>query len=195
MNKSAAVSNWYSENYKNKSSLRFDSFRLALELTYNNTDNPIIFETGTLRLENDFGAGYSTYIFGECVSKFGGNVITVDISNNNINTCMNITKKFSDRITYIVDDSLNTLKNYTGYIDLLYLDSYDCPIEGDATESQLHNLAEFKLGEKFLHKTSVILIDDINFENGGKAKLTHEYMKENNYTLLYARQQSVWMKI
>lgn len=193
MNKANAVIEWYTNNYKSKSSLRFESFKLALELTYKVTDTPTIFETGTVRLENDFGAGYSTYIFGECVSKFGGNVITVDISDVNIKTCMRITKEFSKNITYIIDDSLKTIQNYTGNIDLLYLDSYDCPIEGDATDAQLHNLSEFKLSEKFITRDTVILIDDVNFSNGGKSKLTHKYMKDN-YDLLYMHQQSVWKK-
>jgi len=194
MNKSQQVEKWYEENYKNKSSCRFETFKLTLKNIYERFDEPLIFETGTLRLENDFGGGYSTYIFGECVSLFGGKLITVDINPNNIEISKRITKPFEKYITYITDDSLNTIKNFNGEIDLLYLDSYDCPIEGDASESQKHNLTEFKLAENKLKEKSIILIDDVNFSNGGKAKLTHEYLKSNNYKLLKEFQQSVWEK-
>lgn len=194
MNKSQQVENWYIENYKNKSSFRFETFRLALKGVYEITEFPLIFETGTVRVENDFGGGYSTYIFGECISLFGGKLITVDNDPSNIQTSKRLTKNFASNITYVLDDSLNFIKNYNEKIDLLYLDSYDCPIEGDASASQNHNLNEFKLAEPNLHDKTLILIDDVNFPNGGKSKLTHEYLEKNNYKLIYINQQSLWKK-
>jgi predicted O-methyltransferase YrrM len=194
MNKSQQVETWYEENYKCKSGNRFDTFKIVLKCLYERVDNPFIFETGTLRLENDFGAGYSTYIFGECLSLFGGSLLTVDINPINIETCKRITSKFSKHITYVTDNSLNTINNFEGKIDLLYLDSFDCPIEGDASESQDHNLKEFKLAEHKLHDRSLILIDDVDFPNGGKAKKTHVYLSDSGYTCLMKKQQSIWIK-
>lgn len=194
MNKSKQVYDWYTSNYKNKSGNRFESFRLALTMLYETTDHPYIIETGCLRLENDFGAGYSTYIFAECINIFGGKLVTVDITPSHMETCKLLTKSFQVNVTYIVDDSLKILKNYSDRIDLLYLDSYDCPIEGDASESQKHNLNEFILAENKLHDKSLILIDDVDFSNGGKARMTHDYLKKNNYKLIYQQQQSLWNK-
>lgn len=194
MNKSELVEEWYISNYKDKSSFRFETFRLALKNIYERVEFPLIFETGTVRVENDFGGGYSTYIFGECISLFGGKLITVDNNSTNIATSKRLTKDFASNITYILDDSLNYIKTYNETIDLLYLDSYDCPIEGDATESQKHNLNEFLLAEGKLHSKSMILIDDVNFSNGGKAKMTHEYLEKNNYILIHKYQQSLWTK-
>ena len=194
MNKSEKVEKWYVENYKDKSSFRFETFRLALKNIYERVEFPLIFETGTVRVENDFGGGYSTYIFGECISLFGGKLITVDNNSTNIETSKRLTKNFASNITYILDDSLRVIENYNEKIDLLYLDSFDCPIEGDASESQNHNLKEFKLAEHKLKENSIILIDDVNFSNGGKARLTHEYLRNNNYILLKEFQQSVWEK-
>ena len=194
MNKSEQVEKWYEENYKQKSLCRFETFKLALKNTYERFNEPLIFETGTLRLENDFGAGYSTYIFGECVSLFGGRLITVDINSSNIETSKRITKSFEKYITYITDDSLNVIKNFNDKIDLLYLDSYDCPLIGDASDAQNHNFNEFILAENKLKDDSLILIDDVNFSNGGKAKKTHEYLFSNKYKLILEKQQSLWKK-
>lgn len=193
-NKSKQVNDWYIKNYQHKSHSRFETFRLALTMLYENTNDPSILETGCVRQENDFGAGYSTYIFGECISLFGGQLVTVDITPHHIETCKLLTKQFCNNITYIVDDSLNFLKNYSTKIDLIYLDSYDCPIEGDASDSQKHNLNEFLLVENKLHNKSLVLIDDVDFPNGGKAKMTHDYLKLNNYTLIHTQQQSLWHK-
>jgi hypothetical protein len=106
-----------------------------------------------------------------------------------------VTTNFSKNITYITGDSLAILKNLNNEIDLLYLDSYDCPISGDASTAQLHNLSEFKLAEPNLKNTSLILIDDVDLENGGKAKLTHNYLKDRGYSLNYTGQQSLWSTI
>ena len=61
-------------------------------------------------------------------------------------------------------------------------------------ESQTHNLNEFLLAESKLHDKTLILIDDVNFSNGGKAKMTHEYLEKNNYILIHKNQQSLWTK-
>jgi hypothetical protein len=195
MSKSQQVDEWYTSNYKIKSRDRFVTFHLALKMLYEVSDTPNIFETGCIRLENDFGAGYSTYIFGECISTFGGKLVTVDNTPSNMAICKSLTTQFKDNITYVTDNSLTLLRNYTEIIDLLYLDSYDCPVEGDASLAQQHNLNEFMLAENKLHEKSLILIDDIGFANGGKAKLTHEYLKSNNYKMIHQHQQSLWTKI
>ena len=192
---SEKVNKWYTDNYKIKSCSRFESFRLALTLLYDRFENPFIFETGTVRQENDFGAGYSTYIFGECISLFGGELLTVDNCEQHMNLCKRLTRHFSNNITYIINDSIKTIETFSDKIDLLYLDSCDCPIVGDATEAQKHNLSEFMMAESKLKPNTLILIDDVNFENGGKAKLTQEYLKNNGYSLIYTCQQSLWHKL
>lgn len=188
------VRSWFRENYESKSSYRFPSFMIAISLLYERFECPLVLETGTVRAENDYGAGYSTYIFGDMISRFGGELITVDISEENIAMCKEITSKFSKDIIYIAQDSLDFLSTFNKKINLLYLDSYDCPLEGDASESQKHNIQEFLLAEKNLDDKAIILIDDANLSNGGKSKLTHEYLLSNNYKNIYSFQQSVWSK-
>lgn len=194
MNKVKDVGNWYTENYINKSCGRFETFKLALSLLYTNTDYPTILETGTVRMDNDFGAGYSTYIFSECVYIFGGKLITIDNSLQNIKTSQRITLKYAENVTYIHDDSIHAINEFTDTIDLLYLDSYDCPIEGDASDAQLHNLNEFMVAENKLSNNKLILIDDVDFANGGKGMKTHEYLLKNSYKMLLKGQQSIWTK-
>lgn len=191
---SELVGEWYTSVYKEKSGSRFKTFELSLKLLYNNTSNPLIVETGTVRQKDDFGAGYSTVIFGECVSKFGGNLITIDNNKNHMILSRDVTKEWANKITYINDDSIKTLSEFKQKIDLIYLDSYDCPIEGDATDAQIHNLNEFKEVENLLTDASIILIDDVSLGNGGKAKLTHEYLLSKNYKCIEMIQQSVWTK-
>ncbi|TSC90703.1 MAG: Uncharacterized protein CEN92_421, partial [Candidatus Berkelbacteria bacterium Licking1014_96] len=52
---------------------------------------------------------------------------------------------FEDVIEYVISDSVEFLKGYIGEIGLLYLDSFDCPIDGsDPTPAQEHNLKEIR---------------------------------------------------
>jgi predicted O-methyltransferase YrrM len=191
------VEQWYVENYKTKSLLRFETFKICLKLLYSLTPTPLIVETGTVRREDSFDQGYSTVIFGECVKLFGGKLITIDIDENNINLSKKITEKFSDSIQYEIGDSitvLEKLKNEINNIDLIYLDSFDCPITGDSSAASQHNLNEFLQIEDSLSDECIILIDDIGFENGGKGKFTHEYLNANQYGLIAQLHQSIWAK-
>ena len=70
----------------------------------------------------------------------------------------------------------------------------DCPINGDASDAQTHNLNEFKLCEPHLNSRALIMIDDVGFSNGGKGLKTHEYLSDGGYLQLFNNQQSVWLK-
>jgi predicted O-methyltransferase YrrM len=183
---------WFDEMFREKSSRRFSTFRVALNLLYQQPNHRIV-ETGTTRMVDDYGAGYSTYIFGQFVKRYGGHIITIDIEPRNMDVCRMITDEFHDQITYVIDDSLRSLPLITEKIDLLYLDSLDLPLEGDASEAQTHNLKEFKLVEHLLHEKSIVLIDDNDF-NGGKPLLTKKYLKERGWRVLLNEQQSLWIR-
>lgn len=192
MNKSKEVEKWFKDNHYSKSLNRAESFSEAIRLLYARSECPHIVETGTVRLEDDYGAGYSTVIFAECVSIFGGKLTTIDNSETHMKISRSLTAEWKEFIDYIVMDSVEALRGLTQSIDLLYLDSMDCPIEGDATLSQQHNLREFLAAKHALTNSTLVLIDDVGFSNGGKAKLTQEKLWNGNWNRLYHGQQSLW---
>ncbi len=189
------VHSWFEEKYKEKSSSRYWTFKIALNLFLQN-DGRIIVETGTTRMVDDWGAGSSTVLFGEVVKKYGGLLYTVDIDPKNIETCKNITFPYKQNIEYVVDDSLHFLENYKGQIDLIYLDSLDFPLDGsDPLPCQEHQLKELKLALPRLGYGGIILLDDNDFPNGGKAKLSKEYLNKENYMCIMDSQQSLWISL
>jgi len=186
------VYEWF-ESYRKKSCSRFETFRGAL--AHIKSSDPLIVETGTVRQVEDYGAGYSTYIFGEYASLFGGRVISVDISPDNIRTSRECTSQFKDFITHVEGDSIQYLNESKLMIDLLYLDSLDCPVDGDASDAQRHNFLEFLAAEKCLHDDSVVLIDDSGgFSNGGKARWTEVYLEARGWNSVIRSYQSLWVK-
>jgi len=188
---------WFNTEFFFKSTDRFPTFRTALNLLYQNTSNPIIVETGTVRQVDDYGAGYSTYIFGKYLHKLGaGRLITIDISQDNMNISKEVTKEFEDKINYVVADSLQALTQIQEQVDLLYLDSLDTPFEpgANASPAQEHALKEFKIIEPKLHDKSIVLLDDNGLENGGKTALVKQYLKEKGWRVLFNGQQSLWIR-
>lgn len=187
-------STWFDDHFRGMLASRAVTQQVALGVLNQFTHTPTILETGTIRRHNDWGAGMSTLLFGWYVKEFGGRVITVDVDAANIQTCKEATHRFAEYITYVVSDSCKYLADFKEKIDLLYLDSMDAPIEGDASASQQHNLNEFLLAEKLLADRAVIVIDDVNLPNGGKAAKTHEYLISRGYLWIASQQQSVWIK-
>ena len=130
-----------------------------------NLNRPIlIVETGTMwsKLEDNMGA--FTLVFGDLISNWtGGKLITIDISEENIEKCREVTKDFSNSIEYIVSDSVKYLEllddETVKDIDLLYLDSYDFSVP-DPIPSQLHHFRELNAVYKRLPESVNIAVDD-----------------------------------
>lgn len=143
---------------------RAATFRIALSLLEKNGDTNFV-ETGTTR-KNHINCpcpierccdGASTVLFGDFCNTFGGKVWTCDIDENNINNCKIATEEYKKYITYIVDDSLNFLRNFNQRIDFLYLDSVD----GTDQYAHIHQLKEIEIALPKLHENSIVLLDDL----------------------------------
>lgn len=172
---------------------RYPTMRVALNLLYH-LDTHYIVETGCMRTLDSIMEGNSTLIFGYFVGRYGGQVTTIDINADNIATCKEATEKYKSNITYITGDSVKTLEDGLGLIDLLYLDSMDCPISGDANEAQTHQLREIIAASRMLHDRSIVLLDDSAFANGGKTRLTKKWLEDRGWICVLDMYQSLWIK-
>ncbi len=172
--------------------IRYSTFKIAIGLFLQRQGGNIV-ETGTVRQENDWGAGYSTVIFAETLKEFdAGHLWTVDISPENMDTSRRITQNVSEKITYVINDSINYISNIDREIDLLYLDSFDfVDIEPERTLCQEHQLNELKAAFPKLKQSSIILLDD-NMPNGGKTKLSKEFLIKEGWSCILDLYQSVW---
>jgi len=188
---------WFDKKYMYKLGGRYATFRVAFNLLAQ-MPNHIIVETGCQRMLEDWGAGCSTLLFADFIDHYGGHLTTIDISSFNMEVAKSVSEFAKDKITYVIENSLTSLSkmNPPMSIDLLYLDSMDCPADNsDASESQEHNLAELLSVEQLLHPGSIVMLDDQDFVNGGKPLLTNDYMlNSGQYTLLMHCQQSLWIK-
>lgn len=207
---------WLYRNRKNSAS-RYPTFSKALKLLHERSGKNIV-ETGCVRLEEDWGGGMSTVIFGRYCQEFGGRLTTIDNSEKAMLVCKAITEEFADSIDYVLDDSLNALQDYPENIDLLYLDSLDYPIgwiwerfgKGDdcvtkakqLTDSEVeleyghiiapcqeHQLYEITEAYDKLGPKSLVLLDDAGMPLQGKTRLSRQFLKENGWKELICEQQ------
>jgi predicted O-methyltransferase YrrM len=175
-------------------STKYFTLKVALNI-FLQSNGKLIVETGTQRVIDDRG-GCSTLLFAAFCERYKRALITVDNDLVHMAVSKLATEKYRDYVTYVLQDSVEFLSDFDKPIDLLYLDSLDCPMPPeDATEAQRHNAHEFLAALHCLHTNSLLIIDDNNFENGGKSRLTKEVLlKTKGWVCLLDDGQSLWME-
>lgn len=125
--------NWFERRYQSHCDARYPTFKAAANLWLQSGGQTIV-ETGCVRQENDFGAGYSTVLFAEIANQYGGLVWSVDNDLGNLELAAQLTSQFAAHCRFVFGDSVDVLQHqlarqaeFSGRIDLLYLDSYDYP--------------------------------------------------------------------
>lgn len=187
----------FQKTYKEKLDRRYCTFHAALNLL--SQIKPIeatILETGCARIKNNWpGDGLSTLLFGEYCKNNNAMLHTVDISEEHISISKEITSEYSDFINFNTMDSKLFISGFDKEIDLLYLDSYDCSIAKISIESQKHQLREIQTAYNKLSHSAIVLLDDNDFENGGKTKLSKEFLIDNGLICILDEYQSLWIRI
>ena len=135
---------------------------------------PIMVETGCIRnIDWKISDGHSTLLFGWYCQKYGGLLYTLEIDSEALTLCKHVTKKYKDRIKYILGDSANSILNLNiEKIDLLYLDS--------ANNAQIA-LNEYNAAKHFLHNDSIVIIDDV--VSGNKGSLVGPQLKIDGWNV------------
>lgn len=176
--------------YNHPKNIRFTSFKFAL-IEANKRNHKILVETGVARGKEKFlfftktnwKDGMSTLIFSDYAKHVNGKLHSCDIEKKNVDNARKFTKRNSDFINFVVDDSLNFLKNFQTKIDFLYLDSLD----GQFENASSHQLQEIKNSIDKLQKDSLVLLDD----KGVKTKLSINFMLENSFEIINETENQV----
>jgi hypothetical protein len=140
-------------------------------------EHPRIIETGSLRRAGNWrGDGQSTLVWDLLARDIGAHVTSIDIDANVIATAGAATT----HIRYIHDDSIATLRNQSGSVDLLYLDSFDVDPK-NPMPAAMHQMFEFTAAVHLLTPRTIVLLDDcMTHEDGnivGKGMLLTRYLR------------------
>lgn len=193
--------NWlYNRYYYGGGNARYYTFQIALNLLRQRTPNPVIIETGCQRQEEDVGAGMSTSLFAEYISRYGGELISVDLVLEHLVRAATYVKKWPEaKVKFAHSDSLLFLREYRSHCDLVYLDSLDYPIGAEAGDVQKQKAAqEHCLNELIaiwpaLNSQSIVLLDDNQLPGGGKPALAKQYLVDHHWHCVLDLQSSLWI--
>lgn len=120
--------NWlFRDWYRDGANARYPTWQMTFNLLNQRFEKPHIIETGCQRLEDDLGGGMSTSVFCEYLQRYGGSLISVDLSPHSIAAAVKCTKKYTVDKRFFTMDSVTFLRQYGTEIDLIYLDSFDYP--------------------------------------------------------------------
>ena len=178
------------DKHENQENIRFNSFKFALKEAFKR-NLKVMVETGVARGKQkflffskvNFKDGMSTLIFSEYAEYVDGHLHACDIDAKNIKNAKKFTRKFKDRITFYLDDSISFLKNFEKKIDFLYLDSLD----GQYSGASEHQFNEIRNSIKNLHQNSLVLLDD----KKQKTNLSISYMIDNGLKIINETDQQV----
>ncbi|NJN27926.1 MAG: class I SAM-dependent methyltransferase [Cyclobacteriaceae bacterium] len=178
---------------------RRNSFKLTLKLI-EERHAKVLVETGVARkgLQNTKYDGASTIVFGLWAKHHQAVLHSVDIDSAAIEEARKEVEKcdISDAVKLNTSDSVAFLKQFSGQVDFLYLDSYDYPKrdpEGQQA-SREHHFKEIIAIEPNLHDNSLVLIDDCGRQGGGKGLLVIKYLKDRGWKEIYKGYQVLLSK-
>ena len=171
--------------------IREDGFRKIFELLEEKkVKNYMILETGTLRTINEWSDGQSTRLFDMFVNFHQGNVYSVDISEDAVETAQSVV---SPRVFFRCGDSVQFLheRSSNEKFDLIYLDSFDVDFD-KPHESSLNHIFELC---SVIHKNTkpgtIIAIDD-NKEGKGKGQYIAQYFDKIGIKKVYDGYQLIY---
>jgi predicted O-methyltransferase YrrM len=152
----------------------------------------VLVETGTARngSQNCAGDGCSTVLFADWAKDHHATLYSVDICPQAIKTSKKAVRHINRNVQFFTQDSVGFLQNFGRQIDFLYLDSYDFDF-ANPDPSQIHHLHEIEAALPYLHKDSVIMIDDCALPYGGKGKLVIEYLTSLGWKILLESYQTI----
>jgi hypothetical protein len=160
---------------------RADTFSLALS-RLRGLASPTIVETGTIRQQEDWSAGYSTYLFAAWLDGHGrGKLVSIDHSKEACQLAKTelAAAGWQADCTIIEAESATYLRQQRNPIDLLFLDSSDDPQQA---------MRELSAAENLLGHQAMVLIDDTAWDREwkGKGALVVPYLLERGWSILKA---------
>ena len=181
----------YFKNRFNPKDVRRSTFKACLELL-EQRNAKILVETGTSRYgnRNCAGDGCSTILFADWATDHNALLFSVDIDPNAIAASQEAASPYYPNVQFATQDSVSFLEHFSQQIDFLYLDSYDFDFN-NPMPSQLHHLKEIKAAYPYLHKNTVIMIDDCDLPHGGKGKLVIEFLIAKGWKIFLSSYQTI----
>jgi hypothetical protein len=175
---------------------RAEGFNAVISAIASRHERPFIVETGCLRVPGNWeGDGQSSFIFDTLVGERHGQLLSIDIMPESIETAR---RACSSSTQLICNDSVAALDILSrisrGPISLLYLDSFDLDL-ADPMPSAIHHLLELTAIRPLIGPGTVVCVDDyeVSGKRGGKGLLLDAFFASIGAETLYTGYQKAWI--
>jgi predicted O-linked N-acetylglucosamine transferase (SPINDLY family) len=132
----------------------------------------------------DWSAGIFTRMCAMHLEQYEPEIHTVDISPDAIEICKVITNDYAHLISYHVMPSENFLNNFSGKIDLLYMDTGESEEQADIIHLKEARIA---ISRDLFSENAIILIDDVNIPG--------KYISKGRYSMPFLYQNGFGLKV
>jgi hypothetical protein len=176
---------------------RADGFDVLFQSLVELGRSLVVVETGCLRVPGNWeGDGQSTFMFDALVRACGGVLISIDATNESIDSARSAC---SSATQLIENDSVAALHALTQIvskqIDLLYLDSFDLD-PANPLPSAIHHALELTAARPLIGAGTVICVDDYAVGSaGGKGMIVDRFLANIRAKVLYSGYQKIWRVI
>ncbi|GBQ68410.1 hypothetical protein AA103196_1937 [Ameyamaea chiangmaiensis NBRC 103196] len=159
-------------------------------------ERPLIVETGCLRVPDNWeGDGQSTFQFDWFAREHAGQVVTVDINPDSIDSSR---RACSGVTSTILNDSVAALHMLGSLAArpaaLIYLDSFDLDTS-NPMPSAIHHATEMMAARGLIGPGTLICVDDFDVPPlgpGGKGLIVDQFMHGVRADVLFSGYQKVW---
>ncbi len=173
---------------------RADGFDVLFQSLVGLGRSLVVVETGCLRIPGNWeGDGQSTFMFDALVRACGGVLISIDATNESIDSARSAC---SSATQLIENDSVSALHALTQIVskqlDLLYLNSFDLD-PANPLPSAIHHALELTAARPLIGSGTVICVDDYAVGSaGGKGMIVDRFLANIRAKVLYSGYQKIW---
>jgi hypothetical protein len=183
----------YRQHFRPRLGKRADGFDAMFQSLQALGRSLLVVETGYLRIPGNWeGDGQSTFMFDALVRTSGGVLISIDVTNE----CIDTARKACSSATQLLENdsvsALNALAQVSSrQIDLLYLDSFD--LNAGVLPSAIHHALELTAARPLIGSGTMICIDDYAIgSSGGKGMIVDKFLTAVRAEVLYSGYQKIW---
>lgn len=151
-----------------------------------------VVETGCIRQAGAWSDGQSTLFLASCCKDAATKLHTVDADARCVALCRVLAKLSGLPISASLMDSVAYLKQFGSQIDWLYLDSLDS--HQGPVRAQRHQLREIQAAYPKLAARCIVLLDDNGAPNGGKTRLSKNFLSDHGFRCILDSYQSLWTR-
>lgn len=184
----------FRQHFRPRLGKRADGFDVLFKSALSLGRRVLVVETGCLRVPGNWeGDGQSTFMFDALVRSCGGQLFSIDVSSESIDSARQVCSSATQLIENDSVSALHALAQIASkQIDVFYLDSFDLD-PNNPLPSAIHHALELTAGRPLIGPGTLVCVDDYAVgATGGKGMIVDRFLSNIRANVLYSGYQKIW---